>query len=64
MFSLLKKYRAKLPLIVDMLFSILVFPFGFTFLEKLFLLAEKPNDPGFQFLHHVMPEKSKRRMRI
>ena len=46
MFSLLKKYRAKLPLIVDMLFSILVFPFGFTFLEKLFLLAEKPNDPG------------------
>ena len=46
MFGQLKNYRAKLPLIGDMLFSILVFPFGFTFLEKLFLLVENPNDPG------------------
>ncbi len=46
MFGMLNRNRAKLPLIGDMLFSILVFPFGFTFLENLFQLNEKPKDPG------------------
>lgn len=49
MFSLLRKHRASLPLIGDMLFSLLVFPFGFTSLEKLFLLTEHPHDLGLLF---------------
>ena len=46
MFSLLSRYRARIPLVGDMLFSILVFPFSFTVLDNLLLPTENPDAPG------------------
>ena len=49
MFSLFKSHREKLLLVGDMLFSILVFPFAFTFMEGMLELAHAPNDAAAAF---------------